>query len=258
MTSSQRRPKLWAEEAGSGRRLALVHGFTQTRDCWGRVADGLAGDHQVVRVDAPGHGRSAAVTADLWAGADLLADAAGRATWLGYSMGGRYCLHLALARPDVVAALVVLGATGGIDDPGARAERVTADERLARQLEAEGLGPFLDRWLALPLFGGLSPRAQHRQARLENDPAALAESLRVAGTGTQEPLWDRLHSLAMPVLVVAGEHDAKFRATGMRLVAAIGANAGMALVAGAGHAAHLEQPDAFLDAVRPWLAAHGG
>jgi 2-succinyl-6-hydroxy-2,4-cyclohexadiene-1-carboxylate synthase len=248
---------LWAERVGSGPRLALVHGFTQTRRCWGAVLDDLATDHEVVAVDAPGHGRSAPVTADLVAGADLLADAGGRAAWLGYSMGGRYCLHLALQRPEVVTALIVLGATGGLDEEADRAARRAADERLAASLEQEGLEAFLDRWLALPLFGGLSPEAQHRAARLENDPVAMAASLRVAGTGTQAPLWERLHALDMPVLVLAGEHDERFLGTGERLAAAIGTNATVAAVPGAGHAAHLEQPAAFLEVVRPWLAAHG-
>jgi 2-succinyl-6-hydroxy-2,4-cyclohexadiene-1-carboxylate synthase len=221
------------------------------------VADDLAGDHEVVRIDAPGHGRSSAVAADLVATADLLAEAAGPASWLGYSMGGRACLHLALHRPDAVRALVLLGATAGIEDPAERAARVTADEVLARQLEDEGLEPFLDRWLALPLFAGLSPEAQHRDARLENDPRALAASLRLAGTGAQEPLWDRLGEVVAPVLLVAGEHDERFAATAARMAARVGGDAEVRLVPDAGHAAHLERPQAFLDVVRPWLAEHG-
>ena len=248
---------LWAERSGSGPRLALVHGFTQTRACWGPVADDLAGDHEVVRIDAPGHGRSATTAADLVATADLLAEAAGPATWLGYSMGGRACLHLALRRPDAVRALVLLGATAGIEDPAERTARVEADEALARQLEEEGLEPFLDRWLALPLFAGLTPEAQHRDARLENDPHALATSLRLAGTGAQEPLWDRLGEVAAPVLLVAGERDERFAATAARMAALMGGDAEVRLVPGAGHAAHLERPQAFLDVVRPWLDERG-
>ena len=248
---------LWADRSGAGPRLALVHGFTQNRRCWGAVADDLATDHEVVLLDAPLHGRSAGVVADLVATADLLAATAGPATWLGYSMGGRACLHLAVQRPEVVEALVVLGATGGLASAAARAERVAADEVLARRLEEEGLEAFLDDWLALPLFGGLSPEAQHREARLENDARALAASLRLSGTGAQEPLWGRLHVVEAPVLVVAGELDVRFAATGERLVDAIGSNAALRLVPGAGHAAHLEQPHAFLDVVRPWLAANG-
>jgi pimeloyl-ACP methyl ester carboxylesterase len=57
--------------------------------------------------------------------------------------------------------------------------------------------------------------------------------------------------------VLAGEHDAKFRALGERLAAAIGPSATFDVVPGAGHTAHLEQPAAFLRLVRPWLAAHG-
>ena len=248
---------LWADRSGAGPRLALVHGFTQNRRCWGAVADDLATDHEVVLLDAPLHGRSAGVVADLVATADLLAATVGPATWLGYSMGGRACLHLAVQRPEVVEALVVLGATAGLESAAARAERVAADEVLARRLEEEGLEAFLDDWLALPLFGGLSPEAQHREARLENDARALAASLRLSGTGAQEPLWGRLHVVEAPVLVVAGELDVRFAATGERLVDAIGSNAALRLVPGAGHAAHLEQPHAFLDVVRPWLAANG-
>ena len=248
---------LWVEQRGGGPRLALVHGFTQNGRCWGDLADDLALDHEVLLPDAPLHGRSAGVVADLVQTAHLLAEAVGPATWLGYSMGGRACLHLALERPDVVEALVLLGATAGLDDAAARSERVAADEVLARRLEVDGLEAFLDHWLALPLFGGLSAEAQHREARLENDARALATSLRVAGTGAQEPLWDRLQEVRAPVLVVAGALDGRFVATGERLVSALGGEAELRLVPGAGHAAHLEQPQAFLDVVRPWLAGHG-
>jgi pimeloyl-ACP methyl ester carboxylesterase len=83
----------------------------------------------------------------------------------------------------------------------------------------------------------------------------LASSLRLAGTGAQEPSWDRLRALAMPVLVVAGEHDEKFRALGERVAAAIGANARFETVPGAGHPAHLERPDAFAEQVERFLAS---
>ncbi len=53
--------------------------------------------------------------------------------------------------------------------------------------------------------------------------------------------------------MLAGELDAKFRAAGERLAAGIGSNATFELVLGAGHTAHLEQPEAFLALLRPWL-----
>jgi 2-succinyl-6-hydroxy-2,4-cyclohexadiene-1-carboxylate synthase len=247
---------LYAEVDGRGPRLVLVHGFAQNRRCWGPIATDLAADHEVVRVDAPGHGRSSEFYAGLRTGARLIADQGGVATYLGYSMGGRFVLHLALANPELVHAIVLVGATAGIDDPEARAQRRRVDEAMADRLERDGLEPFLDAWLAQPLFAGLSEAMQFRAERRENTVTGLAESLRQAGTGAQDPLWDRLNRIDVPALVVAGEKDEKFSAEAMRIGTAIGTNADVVLVPGAGHAAHLEQPAAFLGVVREWLAAH--
>jgi 2-succinyl-6-hydroxy-2,4-cyclohexadiene-1-carboxylate synthase len=235
----------------------LVHGFTQNRNCWGPVAAALALDHQVVRVDAPGHGQSSDVRTDLGAGAHLVAERGGDATYLGYSMGARLVLHLALAQQEVVRGLVLVGGTGGIEDEAARAERRQADAALADRLERDGLEPFLDAWLAQPLFAGLAVAAQCRDERAQNTVQGLASSLRLAGTGSQEPLWSRLGALDMPVLVIAGEDDSKFSAEADRLVSSIGSNATKRLVAGAGHTAHLERPEEFLALLRPWLAERG-
>jgi 2-succinyl-6-hydroxy-2,4-cyclohexadiene-1-carboxylate synthase len=245
--------RLASRSSGRGPRLVLLHGFTQTGASWRAVAADLAADHDVVCVDAPGHGGSAAVEADLAESAGLLGDAGGRATYVGYSMGGRVALHLALARPDLVERLVLLGATAGIDDPAERAARRAADEVLAAAIERDGVEPFLARWLAQPLFAGLPDDPDERAARATNTAGGLAASLRRAGTGTQEPLWPRLGELAMPVLVAAGERDAKFAAVGRRLAAAIGPHATFAVVPGAGHAAHLERPAAFVKVLRAWL-----
>jgi 2-succinyl-6-hydroxy-2,4-cyclohexadiene-1-carboxylate synthase len=235
----------------------MVHGFTQTRRCWGPIAADLARDHELVLVDAPGHGRSARVEADLVGGGDLVARAAGEATYLGYSMGGRVALHTALQHPDQVRGLVLVGATAGLEDPAERAARVADDEARADRIERIGVEAFLDEWLSLPIFAGLDEASAHREARRENTAGGLASSLRRAGTGTQQPTWDRLSELSMPVLVVAGADDAKFVALGRRMAESIGPNATFAAVDGAGHTAHLEQPERFLATLRPWLAANG-
>jgi 2-succinyl-6-hydroxy-2,4-cyclohexadiene-1-carboxylate synthase len=246
---------LHAEVEGRGPRIVLVHGFAQNRNCWGPVATDLARDHEIVRIDAPGHGRSSTFHAGLRTGARLIADQGGRATYIGYSMGGRFVLHLALANPELVEGLVVIGGTGGIDDPDERLARKRNDDALADRLEREGVAAFVDAWLAQPLFAGLSEEMQFRAERAENTVEGLAESLRQAGTGSQDPLWPRLAKLEMPVLVVAGADDAKFRAEGTRLVESIGDNATLVLIAGAGHAAHLEQPDEFLRVLRAFLTS---
>src|SRR5581483_4988447 len=168
-------------------------------------------------------------------------------------MGARFLLHLALANPELVRGLVLVGGTAGIDDDAARRERKRVDDAMAARLEREGLEAFLDAWLAQPLFAGLGEDMQFRSERRENTIDGLAESLRQAGTGSQDPLWGRLGRLDMPALIVAGADDAKFTAEAERLVASIGDNATLAIIPNAGHAAHLEQPAAFLSALRAFL-----
>jgi 2-succinyl-6-hydroxy-2,4-cyclohexadiene-1-carboxylate synthase len=248
---------LYAEVAGRGPRLVLVHGFTQTGRSWGPIAADLERDHEVMRVDAPGHGHAASLAVDMVEGARLLGETGGTATYIGYSMGARLCLHLALAEPQRVRALVLLSGTAGIEDPTARAARCRDDEALALELERVGVAEFVQRWLARPMFAGLDEGAAGRGARLENTVPGLAASLRWAGTGAQEPLWSRLGELALPVLAVAGERDERFVATAHAMVAAIGPSAEVAVVPGAGHAAHSEAPEAVLTIVRGFLVRAG-
>lgn len=239
-------------------RIVLVHGFTQTRAAWGPVAEDLAVDHQVVRVDAPGHGRSGEDGADLWRGAEMIAEIGGPAIYVGYSMGGRLCLHLALCRPALCRGLALVGATPGITDEAERAARASADDVLAGRLEEEGVEAFVDAWLGGPLFAGLPPAMRFAAARRESRAEGLAASLRAAGVGRQAPLWGRLGELEMPVLAVAGEDDAKFAAIARAMAGAIGERATLALIPGAGHAAHLEAPAVFLGRLRAWLGAVEG
>lgn len=229
-------------QCGSGPRLVFVHGFTQTGRSWLPVAETFATSHSVVLVDAPGHGLSAGVTVDMAAGADMLAEVGGEASYVGYSMGGRLCLHLALAHPQLVSSLVLLGSTAGIHDDTQRGERRAADELLAIELETVGVEVFVQRWLALDLFATVHDDASGMNDRLTNTVAGLASSLRLAGTGSQASLWALLELINAPTLVLAGELDAKFTELGQRLCSAIGANATFSTVNGTGHAAHLEAP----------------
>ena len=234
---------LASESIGTGGRLVLCHGFTQNRGCWGPFADDLARDHEVVLVDAPGHGDSGHDDADLDDSADLLGAVGGRAVYVGYSMGGRMALHLALAQRHLVEGLVLIGATAGLDSENERHERRAADEALAVRLLDEGLEAFIDRWLAGPLFADLTPTIAARPARLRNRPEGLAASLRNVGTGSQRSLWPLLTGLGMPVLALAGTSDAKFSALANRLVECIGPNATAEFIDG-GHAVHLVSPEA--------------
>lgn len=235
--------------------LCLVHGFTQTRSSWGHLAEHLAENRTVVLVDAPGHGGSADHRLGLWSAGRELLRTVGDADLLGYSMGARICLHAALAAPAQVRRLILVGATAGIAAPTARARRQAEDLALAESIQRggnRGLHEFLKEWLAGPLFSGLSAESAGIEARRANTAAGLASSLRLCGTGSQEPLDEHMGRLTMPVLLVCGERDLKFRAEADRLGGGIKSSE-VAVVAGAGHACHLEQPEAFLELVESWL-----
>lgn len=237
-------------------RLVLAHGFTQNTGCWGPFADLLANHHSVILVDGPGHGRCDPEhdDADLWRAARLLTEAGGRGVYLGYSMGGRTALHAALAHPELVEALILIGATPGLRHQRERAERRQADDELAQRLLTIGLEAFLDQWLSLPLFAGLDGEAAARPARLGNRPEGLAASLRHCGTGGQDDLWPRLGELTMPVLLVVGDRDQKFSAIAQLMAEGLtGAESQVRSLPGT-HAVHLEQPGACAELVLGWLA----
>jgi 2-succinyl-6-hydroxy-2,4-cyclohexadiene-1-carboxylate synthase len=252
----------FGDAGGTRQRVVLVHGFTQTGASWERLAPSLTDHYEVLAPDAPGHGGSQAVrVAGIADTAALLVEAAGAGAYAGYSMGGRICLRAALDEPAAVRKLVLVSATAGIDDAGARAARAAEDGALADRLDPPAgteetltTAEFLEEWLARPLFAGLGGEAAGLEARLANAPEGLASSLRTVGTGVMAPLWERLGELRIPVLVVAGADDAKFVALGERIAAGI-AGAELRVVPGAGHAVPFEQPDRFARLLRAFLDA---
>lgn len=219
-------------------RLVFVPGFTQSADSWEPVINALPSDWDAVTIDVP-------------EGLDFESTALGiglrgrRATYVGYSMGGRLCLALALERPDLIDQLVLVSTSPGIADPNERAARRASDDQLAHDAEREGVDAFLDRWLAQPLFASL-PRDQARleERRRVNTVERITHQLRELGQGAQPSLWDRLSELAMPVTLVTGAYDRKYGVLASSMAEAIGENARVETIANAGHALQLEQPAA--------------
>ena len=240
--------------SGSGARLVFIHGFTQTRHTWQDVAKNLSSQFEVVLVDAPNHGDSSDISLNLETGANAIIEVGQSATYVGYSMGARLCLTAALAHPQQVKRLVLISGTAGIENKDERLARVVSDEELAIRIEQNGVINFIDSWLALPIFSGLTTLNNQREIRLCNTATALASSLRLCGAGKQQPTWSRLKELTMPVLIVAGENDKKFVELAQRLTTAIGDNAKLQIIKKSGHTPHLEQPQRFLDVVNEFLA----
>ncbi len=259
------RVHLNVEVAGEGPGLLLLHGFTGNQSTWEPFLHAWA-EFKTIRVDIIGHGRSDApadparysmahAVADLIALLDELA--VERTAVLGYSLGGRVALHLALAAPKRLSALVVESASPGIEDAAAREARRKSDAALADDLEREGIEAFVDRWQAQPLFASqsrLAPDIQERQRRqrLANSPLGLANSLRGMSAGAQAFLLPQLAVLRLPALLVAGALDERYVAEATRLAKTLPA-AALEVVADAGHAVHLERPEAFALAVGEFL-----
>jgi 2-succinyl-6-hydroxy-2,4-cyclohexadiene-1-carboxylate synthase len=233
--------------------MVLLHGFSATRHMWDWVAAALEPQrYEPLALDLPGHGAAAAAERPItFAGCveHVLAHSPARFALCGYSLGGRVALHVALAAPQRVERLVLVSSSAGIEDPAERAERRVADRRLADELERIPFEDFIERWRTQPLFAEDPPEvgALAREEQRRNRPGALAEVLRGIGSGEMQPLWARLGELRMPLTIVVGERDLKFRALGERMRA--GAPHAELVVMPGGHGLPLESPAALAAAI---------
>jgi 2-succinyl-6-hydroxy-2,4-cyclohexadiene-1-carboxylate synthase len=258
------------EEAGHPHAptVLLLHGFTGSAASWSDLVSALSTTHRVLAVDLIGHGQSDAPAAperyrmeqavdDLLALLDSLA--LEQIGLLGYSLGGRVALQLAVAVPHRIARLLLESASPGIEDPAERQARQASDDALADRLERDGLPAFVDYWASIPLFASQASlpaavRERMRQQRLGSSPAGLANSLRGMGAGRPRSLWDDLPNLGIPTQIVVGALDAKYCEQGRRMAGLL-PKARLAIVPGAGHTVHLEQPDRFRDIALEFFSA---
>jgi len=220
--------------------MRFVPGFSQTAAVWDAVRDLLPDE-----IDASALGVPDGL--DFVATAAALGVAGGRGTYVGYSMGGRLCLRLALDHPEIVDALVLVSATPGILDDVGRSARRHADEQLAREIERDGAVAFLDRWVRQPMFAGV-PEQVGRSARFgAGDERRLAHQLRALGQGSQAPVWDQLSRLELPVALITGRADQKYDAIADQMFERVGA--GTRLCLPGGHSLLLEAPRELADAL---------
>ncbi len=228
--------------------VVLLHGFGGTHRAWDGVIAALDRErYRPLALDLPGHGDAADAERPItFAGcvAHVLARGPERFALCGYSLGGRLALHVALAAPERVTRLVLVSSSAGIEDPRERAARSESDSRLARELEGAPFEDFIGRWRSQPLFADDPPavRALAREDQRRNRPDALAAVLRGIGTGEMASLWPQLGALELPVTIVVGARDAKFRALGERMAGML-ADGALVVVSG-GHNLALESPRA--------------
>ncbi len=241
--------------------LLALHGFSLTGEMFAELT--ALGDRPVLAPDLPGHGDAAGArpVVDVAVGRVVHAITEGGAPLpvLGYSLGGRVALWVALERPDLVSRLIMVSASPGIGGKGDRAARRASDEALAARIERLGIDTFLDEWLARPMFAGLARRGEEWQAadrarRAGNDPARLAAALRGLGQAAMPYAGDRLAELAMPVLLVAGERDERHVDIARWMADRI-ANASVEVVPSVGHSVVGEAPEALAALVSGFLGS---
>ena len=232
--------------------VTLLHGFTLNGASWDELVAKMPAGWKWIAPDLRGHGsaRTSPATMDDCA-ADLVAlwNHLGieRSHVVGYSMGGRLALHVAVRLPERTRSLLTIGAHAGLDED-ARETRRQADEALAERIEREGVESFVRHWESLPMFAGVKRRGPQFAAwlhglRTGNKADGLAASLRGMGAGAMEPLWDGLEAIDLPCTFVAGEDDAPFMQAAARLKESVDGSR-IRSVPDSGHSVQFEQPDA--------------
>lgn len=243
---------------GCGQPLLLLHGFTGSKATWAPFLDRWSQRYRTIAVDLVGHGETEAPDAvglyTMEAAANQLASLlshlkVSKTHVLGYSMGGRLALYLAIYRPEIVANVLLESASPGLSAAGDRIDRIRRDEALADSIMVDGVKAFVRQWERQPLFASQSSLPAEAKLRLEKErlsqtPLGLANSLRGMGTGRQPSLWEKLNICRSSVWLVAGALDTKFTEMADRMAERL-PNAEKIIVKGAGHAVHLEKPEIF-------------
>src|SRR5918994_930108 len=233
--------------------VLCLHGFMGSAADWQDVATAIGDRASCIALDLPGHGGSLDLPPETYTMEGMARAVirpldeleARRPVIVGYSMGGRPALYLALRQPERCAGLFLESASPGLEGAEERAARRDADEEKAKQLESGDFENFLRDWYRQPLFSSLAQEEGLLRrtigARRRNDPSELARSLRGMGTGSQPSLWEDLEGLAVPALAVAGELDGKYAGISSRM-ASISTKAEPVVVPGVGHNVHDEAP----------------
>ncbi|MDZ4671572.1 MAG: 2-succinyl-6-hydroxy-2,4-cyclohexadiene-1-carboxylate synthase [Phototrophicales bacterium] len=250
-------------EWGIGEPLLILHGFTGDGGSFCTRLPHLARHYRLIAPDLLGHGasdspsdrtpyRMESATAHLFALLDRMGITS--CAVLGYSMGGRLALGFSVYHPTRVTALILESSSAGLATPSERQARIISDEVLANRILTGGITNFVDEWEALPLWHTQSPAIKHdlRESRLKNNPLGLANSLRGMGTGAQPYFGDNLEELPMPVLLITGEQDEKFTQIAHSLAQKI-PHATHTTLPHAGHAGHLDAPEAYQTAIKTFL-----
>jgi 2-succinyl-6-hydroxy-2,4-cyclohexadiene-1-carboxylate synthase len=226
--------------------VLFIPGFMQRGGAWRPVAELLPERYPSVLLDHREHSFEGRLRE--------IAEAGEGRVLVGYSLGGRLALRAVLREPDRYAGVVTLGATAGIEEATLRSARAEADDRLAAWMEVTPIEDIVALWERQPLFADQPELLidEQRAGRLDHEPAQLALILRTAGQGVLEPVWHELVRLQLPLLALAGARDDGYVSAAAR-IADIAPKGRYEVIENAGHAAHLQRPDAVAFALERFM-----
>lgn len=253
--------------------VLFLHGFMGSGKDWHAIIDRMSDDFYCITVDLPGHGKTRIHSGPPEAGPLTGNRAYGMPSaarsiigvldrlnisgchLIGYSMGGRLALYLAVHYPERFRKAIIESASPGLSSPDEQKSRQESDEKLAEKLEKSDLQTFLFEWYDQPIFDGLKNQPQFPKLlkhRLRNDPFQLAQSLRFMGTGVQPSLWPALKSIKIPLLLLVGEFDVKFRTIAAQM-AELTLGARVECIPQCGHNTHFQKPEVFSSVAKKFL-----
>jgi 2-succinyl-6-hydroxy-2,4-cyclohexadiene-1-carboxylate synthase len=228
--------------------LVLLHGFSGAPATFAETIARLPLGRPMRAWALPGHDGEPPVES-FDAAVDALAERIGEAPIhvVGYSMGARLALGLCVRHPALVARATLIGVHPGLSDDAELRERAEEDARWARLIE-EDLERFAAAWEEQPVLAVRSPvpparLAAHRALRLRHDPAALARTMLTLGLAAMPDYGPVLSGIAVPVDLVVGELDDKFRPIAESMIEQI-PSARLHVIPGCGHNVPLEHPAA--------------
>ncbi len=240
--------QIYYEVHRSGPAVLLTHGFTATLAMWKAQIDFLSQDYRLIIWDMRGHGQTDSPDDPaLYSEAETVADMAGlldavgveQAVVGGLSMGGYMSLAFNLAYPDRVRALMLFDTGPGFKKDEARAAWNQTAETYAQSFEKNGLN-------ALDQGGAEANAVEHKSAK----GLALAAHGMLVQNDARVIL--SLPDIKVPALVVVGENDAPFLAASDYMAYKI-PDATKVVIPEAGHAANMDQPQAFNNTVGEFL-----
>ncbi|MCL5076625.1 MAG: alpha/beta fold hydrolase [Actinobacteria bacterium] len=253
--------KYSTQEKLADNRVILIHGFTQNNLHFQKIAEELvsAFECEVICIDLPGHGGSSDLTKNLTETGELLMSFDQRSIWVGYSLGARHLLTMCAAHPDRQWRAIFSGVNPGIIDPDQRLERYNSDLRLANKLSSlkddkAGFKQFLIQWTSQSLFLPRNLTEDDLNARLQNQPVALASSLITSSIGKQPNLWPNLGELAGHFTFITGGEDKKYLQIAEQIKSVANNTFRFVEISGLGHAAIFDSSETVIREVGRLLA----